>query len=675
MKVGQTLVVSVPLWLALSAPAAEYRINSQADFDRQKTATFKPGDRIVFRNGRAFNGMFAPRGSGREGAPIRIAASGTGPRPIINAMGKHPAGLLLEDVEYWEVSGLEITNTDGTDKDQGKLFGIHVLAHGDRKIYRHVYIDGCVVHDVNGKVEGKKRGGIHVHLEGKKPSKFHDLRIVNNTVRRVGGVGIGNDSTQTEHPWDYEGRKRPTAWTGVYVANNFVSNTGRNNIIARDSDGAVYEYNTLAGSSRYSTGHSIFCFNTSHIKIQYNEAYGNVGKGGRDRGGFDADYNCAHTYIQYNYSHDNLWFCGIMKKPTRHVFIRYNISCNDREGIYFYGFESSRSAKDVRIYNNTHFVGKGHDVEVFCEGRTPLNSTFENNIFYFEGKGRWGRRSKGINTKFDNNLYFNIEPHESDKNAITADPLFVSPGGGGTHVDMKKRDSLAGYMLKRNSPCRDKGKVIADNGGLDFGGGKVPVGRPDIGAYEWGAVRRTRVTEGNEHRSGSYDGPPRDLIATAGGATITPREYDIVKRRHVAMVHVYFKGTYGVDDHDGFWDGRFGGENPAEVLERIALGECARIGIQRRISRRLRPAARLPAACGFRQENLRRRLAIESNIPVHGSREFSDDQYLDYCMTNLAIALKREMVDRGMLDGARDPDRAYDEFIAREARLADVAAE
>ena len=42
------------------------------------------------------------------------------------------------------------------------------------------------------------------------------------------------------------------------------------------------------------------CDNTT---IQFNEVYGH--KAPWDAQGFDADYNCNNTIIQYNYSHDN----------------------------------------------------------------------------------------------------------------------------------------------------------------------------------------------------------------------------------------------------------------------------------------------------------------------------------------------------------------------------------
>jgi len=384
----------------LSCPAAEYRIDSQKKFDALRTNTFRPGDAILFKRGAQFDGMFAPSGKGTKRAPIRIDVYGNGARPVINGHGRNIAGLFLRNPSYWEVSGLEITNTDGTDKDQGQLFGIYVLVKGAEGTYEHIHIHDCRIHDVNGKVAGKQRGGIHVHVKDLESTVIHDLRITNNRIVRVGGVGIGNTSSCGRVEFRENSTVCHNLWTGVYVAGNYIDHTGRNSIIARTSKDAVYEYNTLANSSRYDTGHSIFCFNTDGIKIQYNEAYGNIGDDGHDRGGFDADYNCVNTFIQYNYSHDNMWFCGIMKRRNRNVVIRYNISQNDKKGIYFYGFEKNREARNIHIYNNTHFVAAGLDVSVFPEARTPISSLFENNIFFFEGRGKWGKNADGINTSF-----------------------------------------------------------------------------------------------------------------------------------------------------------------------------------------------------------------------------------------------------------------------------------
>ena len=488
MKVCQLyLVVGFLIFLSqlLTSYAERYLISSQSDFDRLKTNTFQPKDVILFKKGVRFTGMFSPEGKGISGSPIRIDVYGQGHQPRIDAKGKERAGLLLRNPSFWEVNGLEITNSNGTDDDQGELFGIYVLADKREGIYEHVYINNCYIHNVNGKVGGKKRGGIHVHIKKLKRSIFHDLRITNNRICHVGGVGIGNSSSCGKIEFRKADEIGHYLWTDVYVADNYVNFTGRNNIIARVSKDAIYERNTLANSSRYSTGHSIFCFNTDGIKIQFNEAYGNVGEGGIDRGGFDADYNCVNTFIQYNYSHDNLWFCGIMKKRNRNVVIRYNLSQNDKEGIYFYGFENEKKAKNIHIYNNTHYVKKGLKVSVFAEGRTPLNSRFENNIFFFEEQGKWGNRPEEINTVFRNNLYFNLEPHGSDSSPINIDPEFINAGHAGFNIDLDTMKELNGYIRKLNTkPSINNGGVeIINNGGKNLLKSEVKAGHQGIGAF------------------------------------------------------------------------------------------------------------------------------------------------------------------------------------------------
>ena len=122
-------MMAIVLTLPASSFGAEYQIDSQKQFDKLRESKFRPGDVIYFKRGERFKGMFAPRGSGREGAPIAIKAYGRGPRPRIDAGGKEQAGLRLRNVQWYEVSGLEITNTDGSRKDQGQLFGIYAVSY------------------------------------------------------------------------------------------------------------------------------------------------------------------------------------------------------------------------------------------------------------------------------------------------------------------------------------------------------------------------------------------------------------------------------------------------------------------------------------------------------------------------------------------------------------------
>ena len=495
--------ICLPLVLLIFAPcvlAMDYKISSQADFEKYREVTLQPGDSVLFERGKVFTGMFAPKAVGSPEEVIVIAASGEGPRPIINNNGvihPHPtrkgatvsAGVLLFNAEYVELRGLEITNNNGGDQEES-LIGIYVLAEDTGKYHNHIYIEDNYIHHVNGAVEGKHRGGIHVHGYSPTTSNtatYNDTRIVNNRIDHVGGVGIGTDIDDLVDAHDFVGINRANAMTNLYVAHNWVGNTGRNSVIARDSDYAVYEYNTSANSSRHSHGNAFFNFRTLGIVFQYNEAYGNTGeKDDIDRGAFDADYNSKDTIFQYNYSHGNHWFASIMKRPNTNVIYRYNLSVNDLYGGYHYGFEKATAARNIKIYNNTHYYGKKPSPEIIGPllHRTPIETVFSNNIYFSESQGNMGvNADNGVNVNYDTNVYYNITPPASEKHALIADPQFAAPGDEPYDVDMENgRNVLAGYQLSIDSPYRDAGRVVDNNGGADFWGNPVAEGSAGIGA-------------------------------------------------------------------------------------------------------------------------------------------------------------------------------------------------
>lgn len=468
-----------------------YFINTQDDFDKWSNFNFPAGSKVLFAAGKTFAGEFILRGSGTETSPNLAAAYNieTGKvltewidnKPLIQGQGKVSSALKLDNGSFWEINNIEVTNTNGTKDQQGKLLGINVVAT-DVGLVQDITIKNCYVHDVNGDVGGKETGGIHVYVLGNSvKTKYHKLTIENNRVAHVGGVGIANQSSWGSiNDLDYH------PWTEFAIRNNRVEHTGRNGIIVRYAQNPVVEYNIVAYSSRFSTGHSIFNFNTVDCIVQYNEAYGNTSNNPDDidHGGFDADYNSRGTIIQYNYSHDNNWFCGIMRRPhNTDITIRYNISQNELLGAFLYGFPTEKGVKDVKIYNNTFYFGKGKGTRVFVEAgktRIPTETSFRNNIFYFEEKAGWGFEPDQT-CVFENNLYYNLSSRGT--NAISADPLFVNPGTCGTDIDMTDPDRLSGYRLKEGSPAINTGRIIEEKPGKDFAGNPVN-GKPDRGAFE-----------------------------------------------------------------------------------------------------------------------------------------------------------------------------------------------
>ena len=448
--------------------------------------TFSPGDKLFFKSGEVWNGQLKLKGSGNDGSPIILDQYGEGGKPIINGGGattNSGATLLLKNIQFWEINNLELTNTNGNSNYQGDLWAIlGQLDEAGGIEAKHIYIRDCYIHDVNGKVATKTTGGIYMTAFGNDPSRYNDLRIENNIIDNVGGLGIANQSSYASIT---SNSRYPSL--NIFIRGNIVSNTGRNNMIIRASDGAIVEHNTLINSSRYDTGHSVFCFNTIGVKIQFNEAYGNKGPGDMDRGGFDADYNSKNTLIQYNYSHDNQWGFGIMKRAVNeNVVIRYNISENDDTAIYFFGFNNRTGMTKALIYNNTHFIKAGIKLSVFGSGgaaRTAFNTDFYNNIFYFEEPGsNWGQIGSMVN--FSNNCFYNISP--KGENYTTSNPLFVNPNEGISDIEWSQYPNvLTGYQLKQNSPLIGIGKIIDNNGGKDFWGNPLYNDNPDIGAFEY----------------------------------------------------------------------------------------------------------------------------------------------------------------------------------------------
>ncbi|HKI68911.1 MAG TPA: right-handed parallel beta-helix repeat-containing protein, partial [Verrucomicrobiae bacterium] len=140
----------------LSAQATVYYVDSQTGSDdsdgtspgtawkslaRVNAQVFQASDEIRFKAGTRYIGQLKPQGSGRiedgKVVPLVIDVYGKGPKPRIDGEGKVLDTLLLRNVEFWEVRGLEITNLGKT--RQPWRTGVHVLADGSGTM-RHIHL-------------------------------------------------------------------------------------------------------------------------------------------------------------------------------------------------------------------------------------------------------------------------------------------------------------------------------------------------------------------------------------------------------------------------------------------------------------------------------------------------------------------------------------------------------
>ena len=199
---------------------------------------------------------------------------------------------------------------------------------------------------------------------------------------------------------------------------------------------------------------------------------------------------------------------------------------------------------DLRIYNNTHYFDATIDSPVLIvRDRTPHESTFNNNIFYSEDGGTPGADTDdGVNVTFDTNVYFQWTPPSSERNALTENPRFMSPGDEPFDVDMEfGRDVLNGYRLAGNSPYSNSGVEISNNGGQDFWG--TPLSGNSVGAGQFSGNQDPDDNDndndndnGNDNDNDNDNGNSVDLNGDfrdgLSGWTIEDGQIDLSGRGH-----------------------------------------------------------------------------------------------------------------------------------------------
>jgi len=378
---------------------------------------FKPGDSILLHAGQLWEGMLYPRGSGEEGRPIVISKYGGKERPKIHGGHADPVDfeghstiqtVLLHNQQYWVISDLEITNMPDNCiinfKKNGyeKRRGIYVVA-SDTGELRSITIKNNFIHYVMGddSKDFHGSGGIMLSVLGKKkPSYFNGIYIANNRVCMVNRTGIGISSYWQRRPRD---DVFPYSWMdemGPYQANlnvvirgNDLQSIGGDGIVAQTSFKALMEYNRVDSAALRSEGHNValWAWNSDSVLIQYNEVSNTMTL--RDGMAFDCDaYSVGHI-CQYNFSHNNrggfMLFHGYSDAVPDAMnighIIRYNISMDDGDILFhFYG-----SGHKGSVIHDNLFYNKNPKVAFIIVDGNPLDVQLNNNIFYIPDMIEW----------------------------------------------------------------------------------------------------------------------------------------------------------------------------------------------------------------------------------------------------------------------------------------------
>lgn len=477
--------------------------NAWKSLNRVNTHTFKPDDRLLFKSGTNYKGQLRPNGSGTDEKPIIIDMYDGDDKPRIDGEGLFPETILLYNVEYWEVNNLEIINL-GSKREAGRA-GVRVVADNFGTMH-HIHLKDLFVHDVNGSNVKNDGGGTGIKWENygeKVKSRFDDLLIENCYLVRTDRDGIKGKS-------GYFWRDNWYPSLNVVIRGNVLEDIGGDGIVPLGCDGCIIENNIIKGArtrcNDYAAG--IWPWSCDNTVIQFNEVSGV--KGYKDGQGFDSDYNCRNTIIQYNYSHDNdggfILICdngeSKLPKSTGNVgtIVRYNISKNDGKRT----FHIAGPVENTLIYNNTIYIDSEMDVHLFLftNWHGWSNNTFvANNIFYVDGTAKYStevsvgekRYANGTyktdlglggskNNNFSHNLFYGNHINlPEDSNAIFTNPMFIDAGTGASGME-----SLTGYRLQPGSLCIDSGLMISNNGDKDFFKNNIPQSNSiDRGAVEF----------------------------------------------------------------------------------------------------------------------------------------------------------------------------------------------
>lgn len=512
----------------------------------------EPGDTVLLKKGSVFEDQalkFTKEDSGTAEAPVKISTYGEGEKPKINTNGhgqwelnygnpldnqNHKwkgtvsSSILIEDTEYLEIEGLELTNDrkSATDTEQGKAYndayamdrtGVAGVAK-DNGTVDHIVLNDLYIHDVTGNVYNKHmtNGGIYFIVA--KPTnegetgivRYNDVQIRNCSLNKVNRWGIAVGYT---YQWgQFETGELPDATMAKYgssnvvIENNYLNHVGGDAITTMYLDRPLIQYNVSenaaeqinttdyaqqqprldangkeigkqdVGAGRVAAG--IWPWKCKNAIFQYNECFKtlNAASGNGDGQPWDADYGDGTNY-QYNYSHGNtastIMFCG--GNSVNNTF-RYNISQNEDMG----PLDPAGNSGNCQVYNNTFYIKEGLNTIWHRSHGNGGPVDMENNIFYFAGNTpvnvkEWNPSG---NKTYSNNLYYNVKnyPNDAAPVKVNAGTKVLENAGSGPdsvatdkaarkHEDPTKETVFDGYKLAENSPAINKGKVVVDRNG------------------------------------------------------------------------------------------------------------------------------------------------------------------------------------------------------------------
>ena len=424
--------------------------------ERVKDLLLMPGDSVLFKRGSVFHGIIEVSGKGTPQQRIIIDAYGQGSKPCIIAPDSCLYTVLVKNSDYLTLQNLEIVNK-GSNRLAGRT-GVKVLCE-DFGVSRNLILNALYIHDVNGTLakHSGEGSGILIANSWKEHISYYDSLLIENCViRRCERNAINWHSNWDRQNW------HPNLHT--VVRHNLIEEVPGDGIVPIGCDSTLIEYNLM----RKCTGilppgdaaAGIWPWSSDNTIIQFNEVSDH--KAPWDGQGFDSDFNCSNTVIQYNYSHDNeggfLLICcpGPNERDTTKMIgnigtrVLYNVSYNDavrthktRVGYFSPTIHMGGVSTNTLIYRNILHAGikptENIDRSFFTSdswGGYADSTTVRENVFYTPEMSAI-RLNKSTRNLFEGNYYLGN---------ITSIPADASAHKESTYYSQEMVNSVVGFQ-------------------------------------------------------------------------------------------------------------------------------------------------------------------------------------------------------------------------------------
>ena len=396
------------------------------NIDKIREIQLNPGDSLLLRRGSVFEGIIEICAQGESENRIVIDAYGTGSKPCIKAPDNSLYTICIRNSDYITLQNLEVVNT-GLERKPTRT-GVKVMCE-NYGTSNNIILNSLYIHDVNGSLVKAEGGGSGILIDSRwdkdsMVSVFDSLTIENCVIRRCERNAIIWNA-----PWS---RKNWHLSTNTVVRRNLIEEVPGDGIVPIGCDGALIEYNlmrnctALLPDSEAAAG--IWPWSCDNTIIQFNEVSDH--KAPWDAQGFDSDYNCTNTTIQYNYSHNNdggfILICNSGEGGNASgdnignigSIIRYNLSINDairqrktRVGTFSPTIHIAGPCKNTLIEHNILHVGEKPSNKVDRKvvtsdswGGYADSTTFKNNLFYVQQPSAFNL-TQSTNNHFIGNYY------------------------------------------------------------------------------------------------------------------------------------------------------------------------------------------------------------------------------------------------------------------------------